>query len=252
MLEACQQTGSPIFRSWGQKALDFIALARNPYLAWRYGVKPGDNDTAVTGWMAMALASARQSNDDDAGRGRPPRFTIDAGALDGVRAWIEKVTDPETGRTGYDRRGGLPSRSSDPAGRFPADRSESTTAVGILARMILLEDPRESEAIRKGTLLCASRLPVWNPEDGSIDACYWYHGTLAMFEVGGAPWKSWSDAMKAAIVDRQRRDGDPCTFLGSWDPVDPWGEDGGRVYSTALLTMCLEVYYRYDKVFRPR
>jgi hypothetical protein len=36
---------------------------------------------------------------------------------------------------------------------------------------------------------------------------------------------------------------------GSWDPIDPWGEDGGRVYSTAMLTMCCEVYYRYDRVF---
>ena len=36
---------------------------------------------------------------------------------------------------------------------------------------------------------------------------------------------------------------------GSWDPIDRWGDDGGRVYSTAVLAMCLEVYYRYDKVF---
>ncbi len=30
-------------------------------------------------------------------------------------------------------------------------------------------------------------------------------------------------------------------------PLDPWGDEGGRVYSTALMTMCLEVYYRYDR-----
>ena len=48
-------TGSAIYKGSAQKALDFIALARNPYFAWRYGVKPGDNDTSVTGWMMMAL-----------------------------------------------------------------------------------------------------------------------------------------------------------------------------------------------------
>ena len=31
--------------------------------------------------------------------------------------------------------------------------------------------------------------------------------------------------------------------------LPPWGDEGGRVYSTALLTMCLEVYYRYGRVF---
>ena len=47
--------------------------------------------------------------------------------------------------------------------------------------------------------------------------------------------------------DQQRRD-EGC-FKGSWDPLDAWGEEGGRVYSTSLLTMCLEVYYRYGRVF---
>ena len=36
---------------------------------------------------------------------------------------------------------------------------------------------------------------------------------------------------------------------GSWDPqLDPWGVLGGRVYSTAILTLLMEVYFRYDNV----
>jgi hypothetical protein len=37
-------------------------------------------------------------------------------------------------------------------------------------------------------------------------------------------------------------------FYGSWDPVGAWGRDGGRVYSTALCALILEVYYRYNNV----
>ena len=54
--------------------------------------------------------------------------------------------------------------------------------------------------------------------------------------------------MTTSIVANQRKDGTYCAFKGSWDPLDPWSPEGGRVYSTAILTMCLEVYYRYERV----
>jgi hypothetical protein len=47
-------------------------------------------------------------------------------------------------------------------------------------------------------------------------------------------------------VDNQRTA--PACYAGSWDPSGPWGTAGGRVYSTALLTLCLEVTYRYERV----
>ena len=78
---------------------------------------------------------------------------------------------------------------------------------------------------------------------------YWYYATLAMFQVGGKPWKTWNAHLKTDVVDHQRQDTTYCLYKGSWDPIGPWGPDGGRVYSTALLAMCLEVYYRYDRVF---
>ncbi len=121
------------------------------------------------------------------------------------------------------------------------------TSVGMLTRILMGEDPRQSEMIRKGASLCLETLPNWNTEDGSIDMYYWYYGTLAMFQVGGSPWRKWNEAMKGAIVKHQqpRNSG---SKTGSWDPIGPWGPDGGRVYSTATMVMCLEVYYRYDRV----
>ena len=69
-----------------------------------------------------------------------------------------------------------------------------------------------------------------------------------MFQVGGTHWKKWNEAMKDAIVKHQHPRGSGAR-TGSWDPIGPWGHDGGRVYSTATMVMCLEVYYRYDRVF---
>jgi len=249
MVEAFGMTGSPIFKGSAQKALDFIALARNPYFAWRYGVKPGDNDTSVSGWMMMAMKSAKLINEDAVHRGKPAPLTIDEDAFDGIRAWIDKMTDPDYGRTGYIQRGGQPARPQELIDKFPGEKSESMTGVGMLARIFIGENPRTSEIIKKGAKLCAALPPTWNTTDGSIDMYYWYYATLAMFQVGGQEWKVWNDHLKTDVVDNQRKDTDYCMYKGSWDPIGPWGPDGGRVYSTALLAMCLEVYYRYDKVF---
>jgi hypothetical protein len=252
MVEAYGMTGATIFRSPAQKGLEFIALSRNPYHAWRYGVKAGDNDTSVTGWMMMALKSAKLVAAADALAGRPPSLQIDEDAFDGIRTWIERMTDPATGRVGYTVRGSGPARLPELVDRFPDSKSESMTAVGVLARVFLGESPKGSEPIAKGAALCASVLPRWDPSDGSIDMYYWYYGTLAMFQVGGESWKKWDAAMKTAIVDTQRLDGDYCLHKGSWDPLDPWAADGGRVYSTAALAMCLEIHYRYPQVVGTR
>jgi hypothetical protein len=251
MVEAFAMTGSSMLRNPAQRGLDFVTVARNPYFAWRYGVKPGDNDTSVTGWMMMAMKSAKLLNDDAVKAGQAPPLVIDEDAFDGIRSWVDKMTDPDTGRVGYQQRGTGPARPNDLVDRFPSERSESMTAVGVLARVFLRENPKTSDPVKKGAALMAKpeMLPRWDPSDGSIDMYYWYYGTLAMFQVGGDGWNRWNKAMQTAMVDTQRKDGDYALAKGSWDPLDPWGPDGGRVYSTACLAMCLEVYYRYPKVF---
>jgi hypothetical protein len=235
MAEAYALTASPLFKQSAQQAIDFIHKAQNPYLAWRYGVRPGDNDTSVTGWMIMALKSAKAAG-----------LRVDQAAFDGTKAWVEKATEPEYGRVGYTSRGTGPARPQDLMDKFPADKSESLTAVGILARIFIGEDPRKSEIIQKGTDLCLKALPVWDEQSGAIDMYYWYYATLALFQVSGEPWKTWNTAMKGEIIDHQHKENDE---KGSWDPVGPWGREGGRVYSTAVCVMCMEVYYRYAKVF---
>jgi hypothetical protein len=122
----------------------------------------------------------------------------------------------------------------------------------MLARIFMGDDPRKDPMIQKGVALMTKLPPTWNTNDGSIDMYYWYYATLALYQAGGAAWKTWDAAMATSIVANQRKDGAYCGFKGSWDPIDPWGAEGGRVYSTAILTMCLEVYYRYDKVVGTR
>jgi len=232
MAEGYGLTQSPLFKGSAQSGIDFILQAQNPYLAWRYGVKPQDNDTSVTGWMVLALRAG-------VGAG----LTVDDGAFRGAVAWLDKVTEPEYGRVGYTARGNGPARPQERMDRFPVDRSESLTAVGILAR-VLCGAPKDDESLRKGVALCRRCLPAWDESSGSIDMYYWYFGTMAMLQVRGDDRTAWNGSLQGALLPHQRGPADGCAN-GSWDPVDPWGAEGGRIYSTAIATMALEASLAY-------
>jgi len=246
--EACALTGSPLLRASLERAVSFIERSQDPdpagqgLLGWRSVAGTGPSDASVTGWMAMALHSA-------AAAGVP----ASRASLQGARAFLESVTDPATGRVGTQDPGRPPVRPPGRDRAWPPERSESLTALGLYAKILLDQllgaDSAQDPSIARGARLLRARLPDWDEAKGSIDMYYWHCGTLAAFQVGGDLWPEWNAALKEALVRHQRADGDE---RGSWDPVDPWGAEGGRVYATALMTLSLEVYYRYEKAHGSR
>jgi hypothetical protein len=219
-------TKSDLFQESAQSAVNFVQHARNPYMGWRYGVRDGDNDTSMTSWMTMVLAQARQVG-----------LTVDDNAFQGAVTWVDKMTDPEFGRVGYNHRGGPTARTQEAVDKFPSELSEAMTAAGLLIRIHAGQSPASSEPIQKGADLLAARPPMWNVERGSNDFYYWQLGTWAMSRVGGPRWDKWRSALHAAVVEHQN-EGDGGA-AGSWDPVDAWSNDGGRVYATATLCLAL-------------
>jgi hypothetical protein len=71
---------------------------------------------------------------------------------------------------------------------------------------------------------------------------YFYYATLALFQQQGDSWLTWNAALKPHLVSTQVASG---ANQGSWDPTCIWAGYGGRIYSTAMACMCLQVYYRY-------
>ena len=238
MCEALGATQSPIFRGSAEAGVAFIVKAQNPYLGWRYGVRPGDNDTSVTGWMTLALGSARSAG-----------LSVPAESFQGALAWFEKVTEPEYGRAGYTARGNGPARPMEMIERFPPDRSESPTAAALVGRLLCGQAP-DHDLVKKGIDLLARKPPAWD-DQGSIDFPYWLFGTIASCRAGGEAWRKWSGALEGAVRRTQRHDSGTCAH-GSWDPVDPWGADGGRVYSTAMNALMLEIQLRYARAIGVR
>ena len=226
MTEAYHLSGAPVLKDPAQRGLHFIARSRNPYSAWRYASPPnGDDDSSVTGWMLFALFAGR-----DAG------LFVDDSAIRQGMAYLDKMTHPTTFRTGYHQ-----------AGQMPLSSGEAMTAVAMLLRVFHGEGIRKSVAMKKGAELLADCLPRWDQKD----YYYWYYASYAMWQLSGTYWSRWQTAMLDALVKNQR-DGRTCN-RGSWDPQgDSWGSHGGRVYSTALCTLSLQVYYRYDRVLGSR
>ena len=71
---------------------------------------------------------------------------------------------------------------------------------------------------------------------------------LARFSLPGPEWDQWNREMRRALLESQEKEG--CA-AGSWNPEpDPWGKQGGRVMTTAIGCLSLEVYYRYIPLYK--
>jgi len=224
-------TRNPAYRAPLEAAVRYIEWARNPYLAWRYVPRNGENDTHVTCWMVMALDAARRGG-----------IQIDPDAIEGARQWVHKLTDSEFGQTGYNIPGGT---SSSPSGspdspsicsaRYPfAEKRRGPTAAGVWMRLAAFGESGQSQEVRLGADLMVEIQPAWGVP--WTDQWTWWTTTRALHLLGGTHWRQWFPVVRAVLVDNQEAAG---PNRGSWAPVGVWGAEGGRVYSTAMAVLTL-------------
>lgn len=223
LAETLNLTGDAALRETIQKAVDFIVSAQQEEGGWDYTHnQTGRNDTSLTGWQVMALKSARTAG-----------LNVPNSSVRKAIEHFKHMTDA-TGRVKYVNRDNSP-------------KSLAMTAAGMVCRQFM-GWKADADVLRKGARFLLDAPPSWQQaEEGKTFAMYyWYYGTLAMFQMGGDYWKVWNIAMRDTLVERQRLDGHA---RGSWDPVSACGKVGGRVYSTAINVLNLEVYYRYLPLF---
>jgi hypothetical protein len=210
--EAYAMTGDQRLRAPVEQAISYCVAAQDPRSGgWRY--QPGDpGDTSQLGWQVMALKSAELAG-----------IKVPTQTRDGVLRFLKSVS--------YGKAGGL-------ASYRPGHRvSQSMTAEALVCRQFWGMSRGNPAADEAGDFLMQEL-----PGDGETNVYYWYYGTLGMFQLQGSHWQTWNKSLQHSLLRSQRHDG---KFQGSWDPDRVWGAYGGRVYSTALSTLCLEVYYRF-------
>ena len=177
---------------------------------WRYS--PGqESDTSVTGWQVMALHSARM-----AGLELPEK------PFDLARKWLDFA--------GGGEHGGLYGYQS------PNDISRAMVATGMFCRQLDLVPPSNPKMIESAELM--KRYPI---RDNNPDLYYIYYGTLALYQHQGSIWQEWNNNLKRILPEIQVKTGN---LSGSWNLSRSNTKGGGRIASTTLAILSLEVYYR--------
>jgi hypothetical protein len=194
-----------------RRALQYTIDSQHHGGGWRY--QPYDaGDMSQFGWQLMALKSAELG-------GIPVPSTTRLRMTSFLRSCSS-------------------GRSRGLASYRPGDRVSRTMTAEALACRYFLAAENGPAAIDEA----AAYLLEERPGEGAANYYYWYYGTVALFQRQGDDWTRWNTALQGELLARQRWDG---AAAGSWDADDQWGGYGGRVYSTSLAALSLEVYYRY-------
>jgi hypothetical protein len=194
-----------------QKAISYTISSQHPQRGgWRY--RPGQNsDTSVTGWQFMALHSARMAGID-----------VPEEPFELARRWLDFAGGGEHGGL-YGYKG-------------PSEISRAMVATGMFCRQLDLVPPTDPRMIESAQLLKNNPLRPVNP-----DLYYIYYATLALYQHQGPIWQDWNNKLKETLPKIQNKTG---KNAGSWDLSRLMTKGGGRVASTTLAILSLEVYYR--------
>lgn len=208
LCEALRMTQDRTLLPIAQRAVNYAAAAQHPQGGWRYNPRePGD--VTVTGWLYMALYSAEK-----AGLDVPSTCLFDA------QSFLNRVQSEDGAYYGYMSPG------ADP----------TPTAVALLCRMYSgwnLFDSRLSKGVKM--------LEDIGPSP--TDVYYNFYATQVMRhydEQGG--WDAWNLKLREHLIATQSHVGHE---TGSWFFAEKHAVQAGRLYTTAMSVLTLEVYYRY-------
>jgi len=213
LCEAYAMTDDRDLQASCAEAVRFIVSSQHkPGGGWRYF--PGQvGDTTVTGWMLMALKSAQLSY-----------LSVPSDVWPAAKHFLDTVQDDGGAAYGY---------------QGPEKDRVTMTAIGLLCRMYG-GWPRSHDALARGVRTVGRKGP------SKTDLYFDYYATQTLRHYGGSEWHRWNGPMRDFLVESQETRGH---MSGSWYFPDQHGDQGGRVYNTAMAVLILEVYYRHLPIY---
>ncbi|QEG01875.1 hypothetical protein Mal15_59560 [Stieleria maiorica] len=185
----------------------FTVIAQHQNGSWGY--TPGSpGDTTLTGWQILSLIGARKAG-----------IQTRSDTFSRAKAFLMSVREEPEYQFGY---------------RSPK-AEKTTTAIALALLMYLGQTPGYTpfdDAVHKLA------------EDGPTltNVYHDYYATMALHHFRHRDWETWNDQLRDHLVRSQATEGHEA---GSWHFQDQWGDVGGRVYTTAMCALILEVYYRF-------
>lgn len=207
-----------------QRAISYIVAAQGPNGSWGYRVRT-DGDTSIVGWQIQALHSAKLCKD----------ITIPEQTLVKARRFLDLASDTALkAKYGYrDRNSISPTRS----------------AIGLLCRYYVDGWGPKNQSMAAGVrYLMQSKMPG----QGSFDMYYYYYATQVVHFFDGPEWhKEWNPKMRDLLIERQVAGNQNAPVYGSWNPDQgSIGRHCGRLGTTCLALLTLEVYYRHLPLYK--
>jgi hypothetical protein len=230
LVEAYAMTKDPGLKPYAQAALGHLQKVQAANGSWGY--TPNTNgDVSITGWVVQALSSAKAGG-----------LSVDDKVLKGAVQFLDFAAGgKEKSMYGY----------TNNAGAAPGT---ALTASGLWARASIGGWGPDHPGMIDGLAGLMKNPPAGS---GGVRNLYYYqYATQVVRFCGGADWVTWNEGRKQAdgtrtggmrdwLVAQQAKKGDAAK-IGSWDPEAGWfGAQCGRLGTTAVCVLQLEVYYRY-------
>jgi hypothetical protein len=194
-----------------QLGSSFTCVAQHDGGSWGY-VPGSPGDTTLTAWQVMSLIAAKKS-------GVPPHTDT----LPLAKEFLWTTSTDRDFSFGYKGPPGEP----------------TTTAIGLTLMLYLGESPHKTPFY-----VALTKLAHDGPTLNNI--YHDYYGTLALHHSRHWGWDEWNAKLRDHLVATQEKSGHE---KGSWHFEEKWGNIGGRLYTTAMCAMTLEVYYRFMPLY---